>query len=44
MLRDGKGPTTIKWKAQRESMGREEGPGWGAWEYLWRIHFDVGQN
>ena len=23
---------------------REEGSGWGAREYLWRIHFDVGQN
>ena len=23
---------------------REEGSGWGARVYLWRIHFDVGQN
>ena len=23
---------------------REEGSGWGAWVYLWRIHFDVWQN
>ena len=29
---------------QREGMGREEGSGWGARVYLWRIHFDVGQN
>jgi len=25
-------------------LGREEGSGWGARVYLWRIHFDVGQN
>ena len=25
-------------------MGREEGSGWGARVYLWRIHFDVLQN
>ena len=32
--------------AQREGMGREEGGGFrmGARVYLWRIHFDVGQN
>ena len=29
---------------QREGMGREEGSGWGARVYLWRIHFDVWQN
>ena len=29
--------------AQREGMGRE-GSGWGARVYLWRIHFDIGQN
>ena len=23
---------------------REEGSGWGAWVYLWQIHFDVWQN
>ena len=23
---------------------REEGSGWGAQEYLWWVHFDVGQN
>ena len=23
---------------------REEGSGWGAWVYLWWIHFDVWQN
>ena len=23
---------------------KEEGLGWGAWVYLWWIHFDVGQN
>jgi len=23
---------------------REEGSGWGVGVYLWRIHFDVGQN
>ena len=27
-------------------MGREEeeGSGWGAWIYLWQIHFDIWQN
>ena len=25
-------------------MGREEGSGWGARVYLWRIHFDIWQN
>ena len=23
---------------------REEGSGWGTHVYLWRIHFDIGQN
>ena len=27
-----------------EGGRREEGSGWGAQVYLWRIHFDVGQN
>ena len=25
-------------------MGREEGSGWGARIYLWRIHVDIWQN
>ena len=29
---------------QRDGMGREEGSGWGAHVYLWRIHFDIWQN
>ena len=29
---------------QGVGMGREEGSGWGAWVYLWGIHFDVWQN
>ena len=29
---------------QRDSMGKEEGSGWGTRVYLWQIHVDVWQN
>ena len=29
---------------QRDSIGREEGSGWGTHVYLWWIHVDIWQN